>query len=233
MTGSSSSRPRWSGVVDAGVPLTASYAQKLEEKGEIYAAFEAYRDELNYHIATNAHAQVLVLAPKLQRRRSETGAAAHSPRRKWRRDYDTARKSLDEARTLKDLAVGGLEFPLLRPDRSLDSGFVSSPQRRGERGGRAARGGAASAGVSAAQTGGRLAGGHPALPGVAAKEHRGHARLGKQPRPALCARLRHHGAVLHLGDTREGLQPLCGADRPPLEQGRHQRHGAGLDAQPL
>jgi hypothetical protein len=97
------------GVVDAGVPLTASYAQKLEEKGETYTAFEAYRDELNYHIATNAHAQVLVLAPKLallaQKLEPPPLVPPHLPG-----DFETARKSLDEARTMKDLAVAASNF---------------------------------------------------------------------------------------------------------------------------
>jgi hypothetical protein len=98
-----------SGVMDGGVPLTASYAQKLEEKGEIYAAFEAYRDELNYHIATNAHAQVLVLAPKLQAVVQKLKPPPIAPP-EVAEGYDTARKSLDEARTLKDLATAASNF---------------------------------------------------------------------------------------------------------------------------
>jgi hypothetical protein len=109
MTGSSSSRTALGGMMDAGVPLTASYAQKLEEKGETYTAFEAYRDELSYHIATNAHAQVLVLAPKLallaQKLAPPPLVPPHLPG-----DFETARKSLDEARTMKDLGVAASNF---------------------------------------------------------------------------------------------------------------------------
>lgn len=101
--------PSLTGIEDAGTPHTTSYARQLDEKGGHYVAFEAYRDELSWYLATNAHAQVLELAPKLaalvQKLEPPPLVSPQLPQ-----DFEAARKSLDEARTPEDLATAASNF---------------------------------------------------------------------------------------------------------------------------
>lgn len=101
--------PSLTGVEDAGTPNMISYAQQLDEKGGHYVAFEAYRDELAWYLATNAHAQVIELAPKLDALVQKLEPPPVVPPQ-LPQDFEAARKSLDEARTLEDLVTAASNF---------------------------------------------------------------------------------------------------------------------------